>query len=125
MSDESERPGEPSAEQRAETQPEEPMTNPEDDETVTDRGNDPDADGEGERERGFGGDLRRTANYALLAGLLLVALIATLQLYFNVSSVINQWIAYEYQSLFQAAFNLTVLLLVGSALIWQTRRLRD
>jgi len=72
-----------------------------------------------------GRDLRRTLNYVLLAGLSLVALIATLQLYFNVSSAINQWISREYRSLFQAAFNLTVLLLVGSAMVWQVRRLRE
>lgn len=72
-----------------------------------------------------GRDLRRTLNYVLLAGLSLLALIATLQLYFNVSSAINQWISREYRSLFQAAFNLTVLLLVGSAMVWQVRRLRE
>ncbi|GAB7012584.1 hypothetical protein [Halolamina salina] len=72
-----------------------------------------------------GRDLRRTLNYVLLAGLSLVALIATLQLYFNVSSAINQWISHEYRSLFQAAFNLVVLLLVGSAMVWQVRRLRE
>lgn len=72
-----------------------------------------------------GRDLRRTLNYVLLAGLSLVALIATLQLYFNVSSAINQWISHEYRSLFQAAFNLVVLLLVGSGMVWQVRRLRE
>jgi len=72
-----------------------------------------------------GRDLRRTLNYALLAGLSLVALIATLQLYFNVSSAINQWVSHEYRSLFQAAFNLVVLLLVGSGMVWQVRRLRE
>ncbi|WP_435115090.1 hypothetical protein [Halolamina sp. C58] len=72
-----------------------------------------------------GRDLRRTLNYVLLAGLSLVALIATLQLYFNVSSAINQWISHEYRSLFQAAFNLVVLLLVGSGMVWQVRRIRE
>ena len=73
---------------------------------------------------GDGTDLRRTLNYVLLAGLSLVALIATLRLYFNVSTAINQWITYEYRSLFQAAFNLAVLLLVSAGMVWQTRRLR-
>jgi len=72
-----------------------------------------------------GRDLRRTANYALLAGLSLLALIATLQLYFNVSSAINQWISDEYRSLFQAAFNLAVLLLASAGIAWQVRRLRE
>ena len=70
-------------------------------------------------------DLWRTLNYVLLAGLSLLALIATLQLYLNVSSAINQWITHEYRSVFQALFNLVVLLLVGSAMVWQVRRLRE
>jgi len=70
-------------------------------------------------------DLWRTLNYALLAGLALLALIATLRLYFNVSSAINQWITYEYRSLFQAAFNLAVLLLVSGGMVWQVGRLRS
>ncbi|WP_049980760.1 hypothetical protein [Halolamina rubra] len=78
-----------------------------------------------EPEGDEGRDLRRTLNYVLLAGLSLLALIATLQLYLNVSSAINQWISHEYRSLFQAAFNLVVLLLVGTGMVWQVRRLRD
>ncbi len=99
------------------------------DETMTDTDTD---DGDEHREtedatrrESDGRDLRRTLNYVLLAGLSLLALIATLQLYFNVSSAINQWITDEYRSLFQAAFNLVVLLLVGSAMVWQVRRLRE
>ena len=71
-----------------------------------------------------GRDLWRTLNYALLAGLSLLALIATLQLYLNVSSAINQWITYEYRRLFQGAFNLAVLLLVSGGIVWQVRRLQ-
>jgi len=70
-------------------------------------------------------NLRRTLNYVLLGGLSLLALIATIQLYLNVSSVINQWVTYEYRSLFQAAFNLTVLLLVGAGMVWQVNRIRE
>ena len=97
------------------------------DETMTDTATD---DGREHREdttrdTDEGRDLRRTLNYVLLAGLSLLTLIATLQLYFNVSSAINQWITHEYRSLFQAAFNLVVLLLVGSAMVWQVRRLRE
>lgn len=81
--------------------------------------------GDHETENRDGRDLRRTLDYALLAGLSLLALIATLQLYFNVSSAIDQWITYEYRSLFQAAFNLTVLLLVSAGMVWQVRRMRE
>ncbi|MFW5949657.1 MAG: hypothetical protein ACOCSD_08680 [Halolamina sp.] len=78
-----------------------------------------------ETEDQRGRDVWRTLNYGLLAGLALLALIATLQLYFNVSSAINQWITHEYRSLFQAAFNLAVLLLVSAGIVWQMRRLRE
>lgn len=104
-------------------QTEDPMTDTTDDIDPADgseSATDPDDDRSGERS-----DLRRTLNYALLGGLSLLALIATIQLYLNVSSAINQWVTYEYRSLFQAAFNLTVLLLVGSAMVWQVRRLRE
>jgi hypothetical protein len=97
------------------------------DETMTDTATDDGAEHREDttRDTDEGRDLRRTLNYVLLAGLSLLALIATLQLYFNVSSAINQWITREYRSLFQAAFNLVVLLLVGSAMVWQVRRLRE
>ncbi|NHX35885.1 MULTISPECIES: hypothetical protein [Halolamina] len=97
--------------------------------TMTDTADDDDGAANREPEEGpeqdEGRDLRRTLNYVLLAGLSLLALIATLQLYLNVSSAINQWISHEYRSLFQAAFNLVVLLLVGTAMVWQVRRLRE
>ncbi|WP_373190126.1 hypothetical protein [Halolamina sp.] len=70
-------------------------------------------------------DLRRKANYALLAGLSLLALIAALQFYLNASSVINQWVTHEYRSLFQAAFNLVVLLVAAAGISRQVRRLTD
>lgn len=70
-------------------------------------------------------DLQRKANYALLAGLSLLALIAALQFYFNASSVISQWVTHEYRSLFQAAFNLVVLLLAVAGISRQVSRLTD
>jgi hypothetical protein len=102
----------------------EPMTDTVD---ADDGGEHREAEETTERDAGAdeGRNVRRTLNYVLLAGLSLLALIATLQLYFNVSSAINQWISREYRSLFQAAFNLVVLLLVGSAMVWQVRRLRE
>ena len=109
----------------------EPTDEPTDDrtrteETMTDIADDDGAaDRTTEQRSDESRDLRRTLNYVLLAGLSLLALIATLQLYLNVSSVINQWISPEYRSLFQAAFNLVVLLLVGTGMVWQVRRLRS
>ena len=102
-------------------QTETPMTDTTDDEIEPADETEPAGETESADDRS---DLRRTLNYVLLGGLSLLALIATLQLYLNVSSAINQWITYEYRSLFQAAFNLTVLLLVGAAMVWQGRQLR-
>lgn len=68
-------------------------------------------------------DLGKYLNYALLAGLSLLALIAALQFYFNASAAINQWVTSEYRSLFQAVFNLVVLLLAGAGITRQVRRL--
>jgi hypothetical protein len=62
-------------------------------------------------------------SYALLAGLSLLALVAALQFYVNASSALNQWISDEYRSLFQAAFNLVVLLVAAAGITWQVRRL--
>ncbi|QKY19728.1 hypothetical protein B4589_004780 [Halolamina sp. CBA1230] len=92
---------------------------------IADETDDTGTDERPQRADDTGRDLRRTLNYVLLAGLSLVALIATLQLYFNVSTAINQWVSQEYRPLFQAAFSLAVLLLVGSAMVWQVRRLQE
>jgi hypothetical protein len=70
-------------------------------------------------------DLRQKLNYALLAGLSLLALIAALQFYLNASSVINQWVTHEYRSLFQAAFNLAVLLVAAAGISRQVSRLTN
>lgn len=67
--------------------------------------------------------VRRYLNYALLAGLVLLAVIAGLRFYFEASTAINQWITSEYRSLFQAAFNLIVLLLAGLGISRQVSRL--
>jgi hypothetical protein len=74
-------------------------------------------------ERGLDGGIRRKLNYALLFGLGLLAFIAVIQFYLNMSSVINQWVTREFRSLFQAVFNLVVLLVVGAAISWQVKRL--
>lgn len=71
------------------------------------------------------GDLRRKLNYAMLFGLGLLAMIAVIQFYLNMSSVINQWVTHEFRSLFQALFNLVVLLVVGAAISRQVKRLAN
>lgn len=80
--------------------------------------------GEGPGDDDGGQDeLRRRLNYALLAGLSLLALVAALQFYLNASATINQWVTNEYRSLFQATFNLVVLLITAAGIGRQVRRL--
>jgi uncharacterized membrane protein len=70
-----------------------------------------------------GSRVRRYANYAVLLVLGLLAFVAVIQLYLSVSNVIRTWIEPEYRSLFQAAFNLVVLLATGLGISYQLRRL--
>lgn len=67
-------------------------------------------------------DLVTYARYALLAGLTLLALVATFRFYFAVSSAIDLWVAREFRPLFQAAFNLVVLLLAAIGISWEVRK---
>jgi hypothetical protein len=80
------------------------------------------ADEQREHSDGDTIDLVRYARYALLAGLTLVALVATFRFYFAVSNTIDTWVAREYRSLFQAAFNLVVLLVAAIAISWEVRK---
>jgi len=52
----------------------------------------------------------------------LLALVATLQLYWNASAAIGEWVAPAYVPVFQAAFNLVVLLLALAGLAVLARR---
>jgi len=70
-----------------------------------------------------GRNVRRYANYAVLLVLGLLAFVALIRLYFSVSNAITTWITSEYRSLFQAAFNLVVLLAAGVGISYQLRRL--
>jgi len=70
-----------------------------------------------------GARVRRYANYAILMVLGLLAFVAVVQLYLSVSNAIGTWITSEYRSLFQAAFNLIVLLAAGIGISYQLRRL--
>ena len=67
-------------------------------------------------------DLRRYLNYAVLAGLVLLALVAGLRFYLAAGATIDRWVAEEYRSLFHAAFNLAVLLLAALGVSAQLRR---
>jgi uncharacterized membrane protein len=70
-----------------------------------------------------GSRVRTYANYALLAVLGLLAFIALIQFYLSTSRVIGTWVTPEYRSLFQALFNLVVLLLAGLGISYQLRRM--
>lgn len=66
----------------------------------------------------------RYVNYAVLAGLLLLAFVAVVQFYVAASSAIGTWITAEYRAPFRAVFNLVVLLVAGLGVSLQLRRLR-
>lgn len=68
--------------------------------------------------------VERYARYLLIAGFALLALIALLRFYFAASTTIDIWIADDYRSLFQAVFNLAVLLVAGAGIGWQVRKMR-
>jgi uncharacterized membrane protein len=80
-------------------------------------------DAEAGDEDDGGRNVRRYANYAILLVLGLLAFVAVVRLYLTVSDVIATWVTDEYRSLFQAAFNLVVLLLTGVGISIQLRRL--
>jgi hypothetical protein len=70
------------------------------------------------------GRVRRYVERAVLAGLLLFALVAAFRFYFAASNALSYWVATPYESAFQAAFNLVVLLVVGAAILRQLQRMR-
>jgi hypothetical protein len=65
----------------------------------------------------------RYAQWAAFAFLLLVALLATLRLYFAMSATIDTFVTRRYRPLFMAGFNLAVLLGCGIGLSALVRRL--
>jgi hypothetical protein len=81
-------------------------------------GAEPEADGLVDAARA-----RRLFDYAVAAGLFLLALVAVVGLYTAVSSAIATWVTPEFRPLFRAAFNLVVLLGAGAGLAHQARRL--
>jgi hypothetical protein len=90
----------------------EPMT--EDDPATTDSNgflDDPDA-------------ARRYLMWTAVALLALLAIVATFRVYTSASAAISRFVAYEYRALFQAAFNLAVLLLAVAGITTLLRRLQ-
>ncbi len=67
--------------------------------------------------------VRRGLDYALLAGLSLLGLIAAIQFYLAADQTINVWVTREFRPPFKMLFNLVVLLVVGVGLSRQLRRL--
>lgn len=61
--------------------------------------------------------------WAAFAILVLFALIATLRFYFAAGSAINNFVTHEYRPLFQAAFNLVILLASAFGLSVLVRRI--
>ena len=65
----------------------------------------------------------RYAQWTAFALLALVALIATIRLYFAVSATVDTFVTRRYRPLFMAGFNLAVLLSCGLGLSALVRRL--
>lgn len=75
---------------------------------------------------GFGGKREMTEYlyWGAFATLLLLALLATVRFYLSASRAISIWIASEYVPVFQAAFNLAVVLACAVGLSVLVRRMR-
>ncbi|MEF8830969.1 MAG: hypothetical protein V5A23_05470 [Halobacteriales archaeon] len=95
--------------------------NTHDEPPADDSGGGPSPSVTGQRRR----SVRRYLNYGAIGLLALFALVAAIRFYLEASAVISTWVTPEYRSLFQAAFNLVVLLFAGGAIAWQLRRLGD
>jgi uncharacterized membrane protein len=79
----------------------------------------PDADTIGEST------IREYVLKGALALLVLLAVVATIQLYLSVSNVIGTWVEPRFRALFRAAFNLVVLLLAVLGISWLVRALTE
>lgn len=79
-------------------------------------------------EYGASGDDSQTivsyVQWALFVILVLVVLMATLRFYFAASNAIDQFVASQYRSIFQAGFNLAILLVGGLGLSLLVRNMR-
>lgn len=90
-------------------------------------GGDPAASGESSDPDLVDADVWRYLRLGAIGLLSLLALVATTKLYTNTSAAIAQWVAPTYVPVFQAAFNLVVLLLAlsGLAVLAQQRLVGD
>ncbi|MFD1512064.1 hypothetical protein [Halomarina rubra] len=70
-----------------------------------------------------GDDLRTYLLYGALGVCVLLALVATVNFYGSASSAIDVWVSERYQPLYQAAFNLAVLLATGVGISLLVHRL--
>ncbi|SFG50989.1 hypothetical protein SAMN04488063_2265 [Halopelagius inordinatus] len=77
-----------------------------------------------EDDRSTAETLKRYLNYAVLAGLILVALVSVFQLYSAVTRTIHTFVTPEYRAPFLAAFNLVVLLVAALGVSLQLKRLQ-
>ncbi len=71
------------------------------------------------------GDRRNVVSYlewGAVVSLGLVALVAVFRFYFAASRAISVWISPDFEPLFQAAFNLVVLLLAATGIVVFARR---
>lgn len=70
-------------------------------------------------------EITRYLQWGLLALFVLFALVAAVSLYENVGRIIRVWVAEDYRPIFNAAFNLLVLLIaaagIGMVLRWLRR----
>lgn len=67
---------------------------------------------------------KRYLMWTAVALLALLAVVATFRVYTSASTAIGRFVAYEYRALFQAAFNLAVLLLAVAGITTLLRRLQ-
>lgn len=74
-------------------------------------------------EEDIGAKMLVYTQWAAFALLLLVALVATVRLYFAASAAIDTFVTYRFRPLFMAGFNLAVLLACGLGLSALVRRL--
>ena len=91
--------------------------------SATDGGTSTDATGDGESASALAdANVWRYLRLGAIGLLSLLALVATLQLYWNASAAIGEWVAPAYVPVFQAAFNLVVLLAALAGLAVLARR---
>ena len=70
-------------------------------------------------------DITTTLYWGALVGFVLLAAVAALRFYLSGSRAISVWVSPEYEPLFQAAFNLVLLLVSGVGISLVVRRLSE